>query len=127
MSRRSITGADGIDRSFEEVVFPIGYTPPGSGAGGSAEALTPTTTSVASSDTSVTILALNANRRGVSIANDSTATLRLSFSTPATSVNAFIVLPPGSFILLDQQLIVGNAIYGIWSTANGTAQVTEYV
>lgn len=88
---------------------------------------TPTTTSVASSASSVTILAANANRRGVSIANDSTATLRLSFSTPATSSNAFIVLPPGSFLLLDQQLIVTNAIYGIWSAANGTAQVTEYV
>lgn len=88
---------------------------------------TPTTTSVASSASSVTILAANANRRGVSIANDSTETLRLSFSTPATSSNAFIVLPPGSFLLLDQQLIVTNAIYGIWSAANGTAQVTEYV
>lgn len=88
---------------------------------------TPTTSSVASSVSSVTILASNASRRGVSVANDSTASLRLSFSTPATSANAFIVLPPGSFILLDQQLIVGNAIYGVWTAANGTAQVTEYV
>lgn len=88
---------------------------------------TPTTTSVASSATSVTILSSNASRRGVSIANDSTATLRLSFSTPATTSNAFIVLSPGSFLLLDQQLIVTNTIYGIWSAANGTAQVTEYV
>jgi hypothetical protein len=88
---------------------------------------TPTTTSAASSASSVTILAANASRRGVSIANDSTATLRLSFSTPATSTDAFIVLSPGAFILLDQQLIVTNAIYGIWTAANGTAQVTEYV
>jgi hypothetical protein len=88
---------------------------------------TPTTTSVAGSASSVTILAANASRRGVSIANDSTATLRLSFSNPATSTDAFIVLSPGSFILLDQQLIVTNAIYGIWTAANGTAQVTEYV
>jgi hypothetical protein len=88
---------------------------------------TPTTTSVASSATSVTLLAANANRRGLSIANDSTGTLRLSFATPATSANAFLVLQPGAFILLDQQLIVTNIIYGIWSAANGTAQVTEYV
>lgn len=88
---------------------------------------TPTTTSVASSASSVTILASNTNRRGVSILNDSTATLRLSFSTPATTANAFVSLPPGSFLLLDQQLIVTNALYGIWSAANGTAQVTEYV
>lgn len=88
---------------------------------------TPTTSSVASSATSVTILASNANRRGISIANDSTATLRLSFTSPATSANAFMVMQPGSFLLLDQQLIVTNAIYGIWASANGTAQVTEYV
>jgi len=88
---------------------------------------TPTTTSVASSATSVTILASNANRKGVSIANDSTQVLRLSFSTPATSANAFIVMAPNSFLLLDQQLIATNAIYGIWASANGTAQITEYV
>lgn len=90
-------------------------------------ALTPSTTSVASSASSVTILATNANRRGVSIFNDSTATLRLSFSTPATTANAFIGLPAGAFLLLDQQLIITGAIYGIWSAANGTAQVTEFV
>jgi hypothetical protein len=93
----------------------------------SVAARTPTTTSVASSATSVTVLAANANRKGVSIANDSTSILRLSFATPATSANAFIVMQPNSFLLLDQQLIVGNVLYGIWASANGTAQVTEYV
>jgi hypothetical protein len=88
---------------------------------------TPTTTSVASSATSVTILASNANRRGISIANDSTSILRLSYATPATSANAFIVMQPGSFLWLDQQLMITGTIYGIWATANGTAQVTEYV
>lgn len=88
---------------------------------------TPTTTSVASSATSVTILAANANRRGFSISNVSTAKLYLSFSTPATTLNSWIEVPAGAFLLLDQQLIVTNAIYGIWSEANGTAQVTEYV
>lgn len=87
----------------------------------------PTTTSVASSTNSVTILASNANRKGISISNDSTSVLRISFSTPATSANSFITMQPGSFLLLDQQLIVTNAIYGIWASANGTAQVTEYV
>lgn len=90
-------------------------------------ARTPTTTSVASSGSSVTITAANSSRHGISIMNNSTSTLSLSFSTPATTSNAFIVMHPGSFLLLDQQLIVGSAIYGIWSSANGTAQVTEYV
>lgn len=87
----------------------------------------PTTTSVASSATSVTILAANASRRGISVMNDSTSVLRLSFTTPATTANSFIAMQPQSFLYLDQQLMVGNAVYGIWSTANGTAQVTEYV
>jgi len=105
-----------------------GVTQPVSGTVATTVAVrTPTTTSVASSATSVTILAANANRRGISIANDSTSILRLSFATPATTANAFIVLPPGAFILLDQQMIVTGIIYGIWSAANGTAQVTEYV
>jgi hypothetical protein len=93
----------------------------------SVGARTPTTTSVASSATSTTILAANQSRRGVSVSNDSTQVLRLSFSTPATTANAFIVMAPNSFLLLDQQLIVTNAIYGIWASANGTAQITEYV
>jgi hypothetical protein len=90
-------------------------------------ARTPTTASVASSATSVAILAANANRKGFSISNISTARLYLSFSDPATTANCFVEMPPGGFLLLDQQLIVGNAIYGIWSSANGTAQVTEFV
>lgn len=93
----------------------------------SVAARTPTTTSVASSATSVTILAANANRRGFSISNVSTAKLYLSFSTPATTANCFIEVPAGAFLLLDQQLIVGSAIYGIWASANGAAQVTEFV
>ena len=90
-------------------------------------ARTPTTTSVASSATSVTVLAANANRKGFSISNISTAKLYLSFSTPATTANCFIEVPSGAFLLLDQQMIVGSAIYGIWESANGTVQVTEYV
>ena len=88
---------------------------------------TPTTTSVASSASSVTIQAANANRKGLSVSNISTAKLYLSFTSPATTTNCFIEVPAGAFLLLDQQCIVTNAIYGIWASANGTAQVTEYV
>lgn len=93
----------------------------------SVAARTPTTTSVASSASSVTIIAANASRKGLSISNISTAKLYLSFTSPATTSNCFIEVPAGAFLLLDQQLIVTNAIYGIWASANGTAQVTEYV
>jgi precorrin-6B methylase 2 len=92
-----------------------------------AAARTPTTTSVAGAASSVLILALNANRKGLSVSNISTSKLYLSFSNPATVGNSFIEMQPGSFLLFDQQLIVANAIYGIWTNANGAAQVTEYV
>lgn len=88
---------------------------------------TPATTSVSSSASSGLILALNANRRGFSISNISTAKLYLSFSNPATIANCFVEIPASGFLLLDQQLIVTNAIYGIWASANGAAQVTEYI
>lgn len=127
----SLSSIDGKTPALTGGRVPVdgsGVTQPVSGTVATTVAVrTPTTASVSSSASSVTILASNASRRGVSIANDSTATLRLSFSTPATSANAFIVMPPGSFLLLDQQLIVTNALYGIWSAANGAAQITEYV
>jgi hypothetical protein len=90
-------------------------------------ARTPTTTSINSAATSTLILASNAGRKGLTLSNVSTNKLYLSFSTPATVANSFIEMQPGSFLLFDQQLIVSNAIYGIWTNANGTAQVTEFV
>jgi hypothetical protein len=82
---------------------------------------------VASSATSVTVLAANANRKGVSFSNISTSKLYLSFATTATTANAFIEVPAGAFLLFDQQLIVGSAIYGIWAAADGAVQVTEFI
>lgn len=88
---------------------------------------TPTTTSVAGTTSSTLILAGNANRKGFSVCNLSTSKLYLSFSTPATLGNCFIEMVPGSFLVFDQELIVTSAIYGIWTGANGTCQVTEFV
>jgi hypothetical protein len=90
-------------------------------------ARTPTTTSISGAATSGLVLASNASRKGLTISNVSTSKLYLSFSNPATIANSFIEMQAGSFILFDQQLIVINAIYGIWTNANGTAQVTEFV
>lgn len=93
----------------------------------SAPARTPATTSIAGTTASGLMLASNAGRKGLSVSNVSTSKLYLSFSTPATVANSFVEMQPGAFLLLDQQLIVTNAIYGIWTNANGTAQVTEFV
>lgn len=89
--------------------------------------VTPTTSSVNSSNTSVTILVANADRKGVAIYNNSTAYLSLSFESPASNTSKFITLTPSAFILFDSALIATGSIYGIWSEVNGTAQVTEFV
>lgn len=85
------------------------------------------TIKVNSSTSSVRLIETNTNRKGISIYNDSTAALYLSYATPATADNAFMQMQPGSLLMLDQQLMVSNAIYGIWTAANGAAQITEYV
>jgi hypothetical protein len=72
-------------------------------------------------------LAANTARKGFCVSNVSTSKLYLSFSSPASVTSSFIEVYPGAFVLFDQQLIVSNAIYGIWNNANGTAQVTEFV
>lgn len=85
------------------------------------------TLQVNSSTSSVTIAAANTARKGISIYNNSTAALYLSYASPATTSNAFMVMQPASLLMLDQQLMVSGAIYGIWTAANGSAQVTQYI
>jgi hypothetical protein len=87
----------------------------------------PTTASITSTTSSTLVLAANANRRGLMISNQSTSKLYLSFATPAAQGNSFIEVAPSAFVLLDQQMIFTNAIYGIWTNAQGTCQVTELV
>ena len=87
---------------------------------------TPTTVSIASTTASTTIVSSNANRKGILINNQSTSDLYLSFTSPATSSNSFLEMAAGSVLSLDQQMIVTNAVYGIWNSANGTAQVTQF-
>lgn len=92
----------------------------------STSALTPTTTRVVASASSVQLVAAANNREGIAINNRSTATLYLSFSSPATDANSFLAMGPNTFLLLDRQLIIASAIHGIWSAANGAAHVTTF-
>lgn len=93
----------------------------------STPAATPTTTRVLALTTSQLMIGANSSRRGLMVSNISPSKLYLSFSNPATVANAFIEMAPGAFLLLDQQLIMTNAIYGIWTSASGAVQVTEFV
>jgi hypothetical protein len=97
-----------------------------------AVAPTSTLANVASSATSVTILAANSSRKTVIIANDSTAILYLKFNAGAASTSSYTVaLAPLSSgipatITLNGEDYSGE-IRGIWASANGFARVTEIV
>jgi len=87
---------------------------------------TGTITVVASVITDQTILAANANRKGVIIFNDSTSALRLALSNVNATVSYSIVVAAGGTYLLGNGDYVG-VIKGTWVTANGNALVTELV
>lgn len=80
-------------------------------------------TSVASSITSVTVLALNASRKGCVVYNDSTKTLYLKFGTTASTIDFTAKLLAGDNY--EVPFNYSGRIDGIWAAANGSARVTE--
>lgn len=84
---------------------------------------TATRTDVASSATSVTVLALNASRKGATIFNDSTSIVYLKFGTTASATDFTAKLFPGDYYEIPFSF--SGRIDGIWASANGSARVTE--
>lgn len=81
---------------------------------------------VASSASSVTIVAANLNRRKLIIANTSTAILYLHF----TGGTATATTAHGYQMAANTNLVLENftgAISGIWASANGQANITEFI
>lgn len=88
---------------------------------------TGTKTNVASSATSVTILAANTNRKGATIYNDSTQTLYLDLSGGTASNSSYSVqVSPQGYFELPGPAVYNGLITGIWAAANGNARVTEF-
>lgn len=85
---------------------------------------TGTLTSVASSATTVTLLASNSSRKGYAIFNDSTQILYVAFSATSSTGAYSVKLFPNSAITSD--FIYTGVISGIWAAANGAAKVTEF-
>jgi hypothetical protein len=85
---------------------------------------TATLANVASSITSVTLLALNAARRVATFFNDSTANLFLKFGATASATSFTVKLAAGAYYELPQPVYTG-IIDGIWDAANGAVRVTE--
>jgi len=81
-------------------------------------------TTVASSIASVAILAANANRKGATIWNASTATLFMDLDAAATAADYAAKLDPGGYY--EVPFGFTGAISGIWSAANGNALVREF-
>lgn len=91
---------------------------------------TGTETNVASSASSVTLLASNANRLGAVIVNDSTQILYVLLQTGGTAsatVYTFQMAPAGIVpSILEIPFGYTGAVIGIWAAANGSARVTEF-
>lgn len=80
-------------------------------------------TNIAASATSVTILALNAQRRGATIYNDSTATLYLKLGATASSTSFTVKMLADDYF--EVPFWYTGVIDGIWASATGSARVTE--
>jgi len=84
---------------------------------------TATLTNVASSATSVTLLALNVARLGATIMNDSTKVLFVKFGTTASATSYTVQLAGKQY--LEVPFGYTGRIDGIWVSANGDARMTE--
>lgn len=84
---------------------------------------TATLSNVASSATSVTLLASNANRLGATIYNDSTRALYLKFGTTASATDFTVLLVSGAYY--EVPFGYTGRLDGIWVAANGFARLTE--
>jgi hypothetical protein len=87
---------------------------------------TVTVTSVASGTSSVTLVAANARRKAVIIQNTSTAILYILFgggTATATTAHSVQMASNTSYAVEG----FTGAITGIWSSANGQANITEFI
>lgn len=88
-------------------------------------AATSTLSNVASSATNVTLLALNANRLGAMIFNDSTQVLYLKFGATSSVTSYTVQLAANGYYELPTAHLYTGIIDGLWASANGNARVTE--
>jgi len=80
-------------------------------------------TNVASSASSVTVLAANTARLGATVQNDSTQVLYLKLGTTASTTSYTVKMVAGAYY--EVPFGYTGRIDGIWAAANGNARVTE--
>lgn len=88
-----------------------------------AVATTSAVTQVASSATSVTLKATNANRLGLMIFNDSTSVLYVKFGATASTTSYTVKMTAGQYY--EAPFGYTGVVDGIWASANGNAYITE--
>jgi hypothetical protein len=88
---------------------------------------TGTMRSVASANTSTTLLAANGQRRHFTIFNESTAILYVDLTGGVVSATSYTVqVGANGFYELPGTTVPIGLITGIWSAVNGNARITEW-
>lgn len=82
-------------------------------------------TSVASANTSTSLLAANTARSGAYFFNDSTAILYLAFAGSASTTAYTVQIAAQGFFEMPIIPVYTGAIFGIWASANGSVRITE--
>lgn len=85
---------------------------------------TATTSRVASSATTVDLLAMKTTRNQASVYNESTAVLYIKFGTGASATDYTLPIAGGGYYELPVRYT--GIVTGVWATANGFAQMTEF-
>jgi hypothetical protein len=84
-----------------------------------------TRTSVSASASSVQLLALNTSRKSSTVHNDSSATLYIGCGTAAVSLTDFTYkIAPDGFVEIEYGFT--GKLNGIWSSATGSARISEF-
>lgn len=87
------------------------------------KALTGTSSNVAGSASSVTLLAANTARLGATVYNDSTAALYLKLGATASATSFAVKMQPDAYY--EVPFGYYGVVDGIWGSATGSARVTE--
>lgn len=89
-----------------------------------AAAATATLSNVSGSASSVTVLAANAARLGATVVNDSGAICYVKFGSTASATSFTYKLAAGD--TLEVPFAYTGILTGIWTSATGSARVTEF-
>ena len=81
-------------------------------------------TNVASSITTVNLIALNNSRKGLMMFNDSSSVCYVKLGATASTTSYTIQMSPNSLYAMDTPVYSG-VIDAIWTTANGFMRITE--